>query len=67
MKAVWKWAKAEYLRWFGLRVVIHWEGERYEHLCATHKAALGWMACYPQDASVFVYEFDRADFGRAAQ
>lgn len=66
MKAIVKWAKAEWMRWFGLRVVVHWEGDRYEHLCATHKAALGWMACYPQDASVFVYEFDRADYGRAA-
>lgn len=67
MRKVWKLLQAEWLRWFGWRVIVHWEGDRFEHLCSSRASALDWMRQYPQDASVFVYEFDRADFGRAAQ
>lgn len=57
--------QAEYIRWFGYTVVVHWEGERFEHKACTERGALDWVRCYGTDADVFVYEFDRAAFGRS--
>ena len=66
MRKIIEWLLAEYLRWFGYRVVVHWEGARFEHAACTMKGAVAWMACYPADCDVFIYEFDHAECGRAA-
>lgn len=66
MRKLWKLLQAEYVRWFGYRVIVHWDGDRFEHTACTERGAMDWVRCYGADADVFVYEFDRAAFGRAA-
>lgn len=36
------------------KVVVFWEGERFEHLATSLKDAREWAACYPDTCSGYI-------------
>lgn len=42
-----------------VQVVVVWEGEKVTHWAHDWDDALGWLACYPDDAVIAVGKYGR--------